>query len=113
MHELSITKSMLDLVLDQAQKNGAERVQGINLVIGEMSGVVDDCVRFYFDFLSKGTIAEGAQLSFKAVPVTARCQACGEEFELEEFNWVCSECGGARIDIVKGRELYLESIEVE
>jgi len=41
MHELAITQNMLDLVLEQAKKIGAERVGKINLVIGEMSGIVD------------------------------------------------------------------------
>jgi len=113
MHELSITESMLDIVLDQAQKNGAERVQAINLVIGEMSGVVDDCVRFYFDFLVKGTIAEGATLSFTRVPARARCRNCGRVFKLKEFDWSCPDCGQDSIEITAGKELFVESIEVE
>lgn len=113
MHELSITQTMLELVLEQARQNGARKVQGINLVIGEMSGVVDDCVRFYFDFLSKGTIAEGARLSFKRVAPKARCRECGKQFKLNGLAWICPRCRTARIDIVEGKELYLESIEVD
>ena len=112
MHELSITKTMLDLAIEQAQENDAERVEGIHLIIGEMSGVVDDCVRFYFDFLSKGTIAEGAQLSIRRVPARARCRDCGREFTLDGLAWICPHCQTTRIDIVAGKELYLESIEV-
>ena len=51
---------MFDLVMEQARKAEAKRVAKINLVIGEMTGVVGDSVQFYFDFLSKGTIAEGS-----------------------------------------------------
>lgn len=112
MHELSITKTMLDLVVEQAQENGAKKVEGIHLVIGEMSGVVDDCVQFYFDFLSKGTIAEGAQLSFRKVTPKAQCRGCGKEFTLNGLDWICPHCQTTRIDIVEGKELYLESIEV-
>jgi len=112
MHELSITQTMLDLVIEQARKNGAEKVEKIRLVIGEMSGVVDDCVRFYFEFLSQGTIAEGAQLSFRRVAPKARCRNCGQEFTFNELDWICPHCQAARIDIVAGKELYLESIEV-
>ncbi|GAI95109.1 unnamed protein product, partial [marine sediment metagenome] len=56
MHELAITQSMFDLVLEQAKKAGAKKVGKINLVIGGMTGVVGDCVQFYFDFISKGTL---------------------------------------------------------
>ena len=53
MHELAITQSMFELVLEQAEKAKAKKVDKINLVIGEMTGVVGDCVQFYFNFLSQ------------------------------------------------------------
>jgi len=113
MHELAITQSMLDIVLEQAEKAGAREVGKINLVIGEMTGVVDECVQFYFDFLSKGTSAEGAALSFTKVPTTARCRGCDKAFELKEFDWACPYCQGNDMEIVAGKELFVESIEVE
>ena len=113
MHELAITQSMLDLALEQAEKVGAKEVGRINLVIGEMCGVVEDCVQFYFDFLSKGTIAEGAALSFTMVPTMARCRGCDKLFELKEFDWTCPYCQGNSSEIIAGKELFVESIEVE
>jgi len=113
MHELSITQSMLNLVLEQAEKARAKEVKKINLVIGEMTGVVDECVQFYFDFLSKGTLADGATISFSVVPTTARCRRCGKLFEVREFDWTCPHCRGNNIEIVAGKELFVESIEVE
>ncbi|MDH5696028.1 MAG: hydrogenase maturation nickel metallochaperone HypA [Dehalococcoidia bacterium] len=113
MHELAITQSMLDLVLEQAGKAEAKEVGKINLVIGEMTGVVGECVQFYFDFISKGTLAEGAELSFTVVPTTARCRGCDKSFELKEFDWTCPYCQGNNMEIVAGKELFVESIEVE
>ena len=113
MHELAITKSMLDLVLEQAEKAEAKEVEKINLVIGEMCGVVDDCVQFYFNFLSQGTIAEGATLSFTMVPTMARCRVCDKPFELKEFDWTCPYCQSDKIEIIAGKELFVESIEVK
>ena len=112
MHELAITQSMLDIVLEQAEKAEAKKVERINLVIGEMTGVVKECVQFYVDFLSKGTIAEGADLSFTMIPSTARCQSCGKQFELKEFDWTCPYCQGQGVEIIAGKELFVESIEV-
>jgi hydrogenase nickel incorporation protein HypA/HybF len=113
MHELAITQSMLDLVLERAEKAKAKRVGKINLVIGEMTGVVSDCVRFYFDFLSKGTPADGAALDFSLVATRAKCRDCGKIFTVEEFDWTCPRCGGNNMEIVAGKELFVESIEVE
>jgi len=113
MHELAITQSMLDLVLRQAEEAGADKVEKINLVLGEMTGVVGRCVQFYFDFLSKGTPAEGAALNFREIPTTAKCRECGQEFELGEFDWTCPHCRSNNMEITGGKELYVESIEVE
>ena len=113
MHEFAITQSMLDLVLEEVEKAGGKTVGNINLVIGEMSGVVDECVKFYFEFLSKDTIARGATLSFKRVPMQARCRNCGELFIPREFDWSCPRCQNSQMEIVAGNELYVESIEVE
>jgi len=113
MHELAITQSMFELVLEQAEKAKAKKVDKINLVIGEMTGVVGDCVQFYFNFLSQGTLAEGATLSFAMVPPKAQCQNCDETFELKEFDWTCPKCEDNKLQIVAGQELFVESIEVE
>ena len=113
MHELAITQSMLDLVLKQAEEAGSEKVAKISLVIGEMTGVVARSVQFYFDFLCKGTPAEGAVLDFRVIPTTARCGNCGKEFELGEFDWTCPHCGSNNIEITGGKELFVESIEVD
>ena len=55
---------MLSLALEKANEAKASKITRINLVLGELSGIVDECVQFYFDFLSKDTIAAGASLSF-------------------------------------------------
>lgn len=113
MHELAITQSMFDLILDKGQQVEAKRVGKINLVIGEMTGVVPDSVRFYFEIISKGSIAEQAALSINIVPAQATCQQCHHTFVLPQFDWTCPECQGNILNISGGNELFLESIEVE
>ena len=106
MHELTITQNILDIVLEHAQEAGATKITRINLVIGEMTGVVEECVRFYLGVISRGTAAEEAELAVRRVPITARCHECGEHFEVREFRWACPRCDGTRSDIVGGKELY-------
>ena len=113
MHELAITQSMLDIVLERAKESSAKKVGAINLVIGELSGFVEESVRFYFGFLAKDTIAEGAVLNFKPVPPRAQCRSCHNSFEIEEFDWSCPRCGGSDIEITAGKELSIESIYIE
>jgi hydrogenase nickel incorporation protein HypA/HybF len=113
MHELAVTQSMFDLVMKEFKKVNATKVGRINIVVGEMTGIVGDSVQFYFNFLSEGTPAEGALVSVKKKPPKARCRKCGKSFKLENFNWTCSKCQGDELEITGGNELYLESIEVD
>lgn len=113
MHEFSITESLLTLALEKASEAGAEKITRINLVIGEMSGVIDECVRFYFDAISKDTAAAGAELVFEMIPTTIRCHKCQAVFTPQNGSWACPECRETGIEIVSGRECYMESIEVE
>jgi hydrogenase nickel incorporation protein HypA/HybF len=113
MHELAITQSMFGIVLKQAEQSKAKKVTKINLVIGEMTGVVEDCVQFYMDILSKGTIAEGVKVVVKSVTPTARCRSCDKMFPVKEMEWKCPQCGSINLEINGGKELFVESIEVE
>lgn len=113
MHEMAITRSMLELVLEEATKSGGGKVTMINVVLGEMSGVVDSCVRFYFDFMSKDTPAEGAELNLHKSPNQAKCRKCGNIFRPRDVFWSCDKCDSMDIEITGGNELFVESIEVE
>ena len=113
MHELSVTQQMLDIALEKADEAQATRITGINLVIGDMSSIVDDSVQFYFDFLSRDSLASGASLSFKRVPMQVRCRNCDHSFTPGKSLWCCPRCGEWDVEIIGGREFYIESIEVE
>jgi len=112
MHELSIVESLLSLALDKAGKANARKITRINIVVGDYTGVVEDSVDFYFGFLSKNTIAAGARLHYTHVPGQLRCRDCDQLFPLQK-DPRCPKCAGKRTDIVGGRELYIENMEVE
>jgi len=113
MHELSITQSILSIALEKAKEASAKKITKINLTIGELSGVVDECVQFYFDLLSKDTIAAEASLSFHRPPTKLRCRSCNTTFLPDNLNWACPSCREQKIEIVSGRECYVSSIEVD
>ena len=113
MHELGITENILQIALEHAEKAGAKRIRRIHLVVGKLSSIVDESVQFYFDFLSKGTSAEDAQLVFQKLPARFRCQSCGQEFGSQDGDWTCPNCRAPGPKIIAGREFYVESIEVE
>ena len=114
MHELPATEGILNVALEAAQQNGARRIITIDLVIGELAGIVDDSVQFYFDILSRDTIAEGAVLRIRRERATANCVDCGHQFPVEvPLISLCPVCGSIRLHVSGGREFFVESIEVE
>ncbi|MBZ0293110.1 MAG: hydrogenase maturation nickel metallochaperone HypA [Anaerolineae bacterium] len=113
MHELAFTESVLNTALRYAEQADAERITEIHLSIGQLSSFVNDCVSFYWDIISKGTIAEGAQLCFERLPAIFECERCGHQYPLSESELVCPVCGSAHIQVISGDESKLVSIAVE
>jgi len=113
MHEQSIVESLLALALENAERANAIRILKINLVVGEYSGVVEEAVDFYFSFLSRNTIAAEASIAYRHVPAQLRCRRCETIFTPEKNNLHCPECNEQQVDIIAGRELYIDSLEVE
>jgi len=113
MHEFSLMQNVLATVESTAREAKAERVTSIRLVIGELSEVLFDAMEFAFEALSPGTVCEGATLTETRVPPLARCMVCGAEFAHDRYHWACPECDSLATELLKGREMYIDSIEIE
>lgn len=111
MHELAITEGVIKVAVGAA---GGRRVRAIDLVIGALSSVVDDSVQFYFDFLSRETLAEGATLRFRRVAAVAHCLDCAITIEVvPPLPAGCPSCGSLRLRVSGGDQFQVESIEVD
>ena len=114
MHELPATQGMLDVALKAARDVGAERIQRIDLVVGDLTSFVDDSIQFYFDIMSEGTPAEGAELRFRREPAEGRCGGCGHGFPVTPpVPRTCPECDSLKLTVEGGRAFYVDSIEVD
>ena len=113
MHEMAITQSIYNIALQAAQDAGAKQVHSLKIRIGDYSEIVPALVREYFSILAKGGIAEGARLDFIHVPLTVRCRACGWQGEIEKRHIACKNCGGTDLQLLTGREFYVESMEAD
>jgi hydrogenase nickel incorporation protein HypA/HybF len=96
----------------QAREAGAHRIHRIMMQVGALSGAVPETLEFAFDIVAKGTMAEGATLQIERVPVLCYCAACAQEFEPKDFVCECTRCGRPSVEIRRGRELQLTSVEV-
>ncbi|MDX6297027.1 MAG: hydrogenase nickel incorporation protein HypA/HybF [Nocardioidaceae bacterium] len=108
MHELAITESVVDAVLE---RTGDRQVTTVRLKIGRLAGVVPDAMRFCFDLVTAGTSLEGAVLEIEEPAGQARCRSCGDVFRLSDLILLCP-CGSADVQVLAGRELLVSSVEV-
>ena len=113
MHELALTEGIIEIVREQAEKNGFSRVLEITLKVGEYSGVIPECLLEFFPIASKGTKAEGAVLRIQPVPAAFRCMACHYTGPIPSHTACCPDCGSTAIRMVAGREFYVENLKVE
>lgn len=113
MHELTATKSILDMVVEEAARVGARRITKICLKSGEWSTFDPDSIAFYFGIVSRGTAAEGARLDVQILPVRYLCAECQIEYEPLGGQIACPQCQSGKGKLVGGREFYVDSIEVE
>ncbi len=113
MHELPVTESILEIATRHAAQAGARHITRVHLVIGQLSSLIDDSVQFYWDIISKDTIAEGAQLDFRRIPAQMQCLDCGRVYAPSPDELACPDCGSIQVKIISGEEFFLEAIEVD
>lgn len=113
MHELAVTQSLLKLAVGHAEEAGASRVTDIYIEIGQLSSYVDESVQFYWDLISKGTLAEGANLHFQRIPMEMECRDCATCFKPNGVSFECPNCKSDRVTVVSGDVFQLVGLEVE
>ena len=115
MHEMSLVRQVVRVVLQECEGKGVTRVVRVNLAVGEPRDVVDEYVPDLFAHLSRGTVCEGAQVSIRRIPLTVRCSECGDIFPIsaaDPASWACPRCGAyQRYKIFSGDEFAIEAIE--
>jgi len=108
MHELAISQGIVESVCEAVPEG---KVLAVTIEIGALSGVVSDSVRFCFDACARGTRLEGARLDVVDVPGLGRCGSCRREMAMAELVGRCA-CGNPFLEVLRGRELRIRSVEV-
>ena len=114
MHELPVINSILNVVMKHAVANNVNKVVAVHLQVGEMCDLEEKWMQDYFDYLSKGGIADGARLVVEKTPVVMKCDNCGASFHVDlkqTAALACPECGGEKYTMISGREYYITNME--
>ncbi|WP_434512546.1 hydrogenase maturation nickel metallochaperone HypA [Desulfitobacterium sp. AusDCA] len=113
MHELAMVRSIYDVIMEKINEYDVNRVILVKLVIGELTGVEDTTMKSCFEVYVQATPVEGAKLVIQRVPAKVRCRVCGNEYQTKIPFSDCAVCGNKSITIISGKELYIDSLEVE
>lgn len=110
MHELSLADSLVRIASRHA---AGRRVTRVEIKVGHLRQVVPSALEFAFSLVAVGTTVEGAELAIEEVPAAGMCRACGTESVLDAFPLSCRDCGGLDLELVRGEELLVDSLELE
>jgi hydrogenase nickel incorporation protein HypA/HybF len=113
MHEMSLAEGVLQVIEDSARSNGFTQVKTVWLEIGELSGADAEAMRFCFDAVVKGTLAEGARLEIVATEGQGRCLTCGQTVHIQLRYDPCPLCGGYPVEPTGGLEMKVKELEVD
>jgi len=113
MHEMGIALQIVEIATASLPVDlSAARIAKVNLKVGKLAAVIPESLRFCFDVAVKDSPLEGASLVIEEVPVVARCKDCYAQWTIDEPVFVCKACQSGSLEILSGRELDIESIEV-
>jgi hydrogenase nickel incorporation protein HypA/HybF len=116
MHELPVIESILGIVLKHAKMNNVQKVLAVHLQIGKLSDLQDEWIQRYFDYLSKGTVAEGARVEIERTPIKVQCSSCATSYEIgvEKLgDTACPKCGKKGGSLISGKEYFIKNMEVQ
>ena len=107
-----MTEEIINIVLKKLKEYDNPEIKVINIVLGKLASFVPESIEYYFPFMSKGTPIENAKLNFVQKNIVFLCKHCQKEFEQEDMIFKCPDCSKDDLEIISGRDFYIESIEV-
>jgi hydrogenase nickel incorporation protein HypA/HybF len=112
MHEMSLAEGIVQIVETTARANDASAVRAVWLELGALSHVEHEALRFSFEVVKRGTVANSAQLQILTTPGRAWCMPCGESVDLARLGDPCPRCGSHQLQVTQGEEMRVKEIEI-
>ncbi len=112
MHEMALSESIIQAIEAGAGQHGYGKVSLVRIEVGPLAGVECEALRFCFDAVSRGTIAEGATFDILETEATAWCLPCGKSVPVKQRFDPCPDCGSHQLQLQTGEELRIKELEV-
>ncbi len=113
MHEMALCEGLLQVLEEQASEQAYRRVRAVWLEVGALAGVDVRALRFAFDVVCRGTLAEGAALHIDQRPAPAWCMQCARQITVNTLLDPCPDCGGGQVQVLGGDQMRITELEVD
>ena len=129
MHELEMINKLVNIVMDEANKNNFTRINEVHLKVGRMNGLERHHFESAFTTRAEDALKE-TTLTIDEIPVELKCTVCSKVYKDDRFKDPhfahstshapdlyqapnCPECGSTKANILTGKELTIASIDGE
>ncbi len=113
MPEMSLAESVREIVDETARSNGARRVVAVRLEIGRLAQVEIEAMRFAFDVVMRGSLADTARLEIVETDGTAWCMHCSGPVVIPRRGDACPRCDSYQLQVTGGDRMRVMDIEIE
>ena len=121
MHEVSVVSSMVDAILRELENYDVEKVEAVNVLIGDLTSLGAEQLEFAYEIVTRGTVLEGSKFNIEREEVRVRCKTCGYEGPADSLESdyldhsipviACPKCGGG-VDITAGQACRVRDLDI-
>lgn len=114
MHELGIAQGILSSAIKGTEDAGGTKINIVTVSVGELTEIMEDALQFAWEAIREGTIAEDATLEVTMLTAESRCAVCGHTWEHGRYDGAqCPNCSGYIVSLLRGRELKIDTIDID
>ena len=112
MHELGTIVYVIDTIEKLAKEQSLTAVGSITLEVGEVSGIVPDCLRDFWLYARRDSeLLRETELKIEDLKAVTFCQDCRGTYSTVEFAKECPYCHSTNTFLVTGNEFNIKEIE--
>lgn len=111
MHEISLVRSIFQTLEAEFSSEELELITAIDLKVGLLSNIQPTLMQNAFEAVtSVENRFETAKLNVEVVPIEVYCKSCKIASSIENYKFVCQQCGQPNNNVTKGTELLIHRV---
>jgi hydrogenase nickel incorporation protein HypA/HybF len=112
MHEAAIAANIIESATRQAKQNKAFKIDRINLEIGTLAGIEHHALLFALKSFRDNSLFYNTIFNINKIQAMGHCTNCCKTVVLEIYESYCPYCHEFSVEIIRGNELIIQSIDL-